>query len=194
MNVRLAFLVIAMLLFRHSSAVAVGSQPESFTGIAWPCKSGVKINGPSLGDADYDISRTKGGKVSLKGEKGSLVGRAVYQGSGLDFQGSTFSVFTLSADGMLECRNADGLVFRPYISSGLSYATIDVERLGMDADDTAFILQFGAGVGIQLSPLVIVDARYRYIHPFDRLMQVDALPVRLDSGTHNLLIGMRFMF
>ncbi|HWR01487.1 MAG TPA: outer membrane beta-barrel protein [Chlorobaculum sp.] len=169
-------------------------QPEGFTGIVLPYAAGVKINGPYLGDADYDLSGSRGGKVSTSDEGRTLTGRVLNQSSGLDFQGSRFSVVTFMADGMLEYRSRDDLVFRPYLSTGLSYATINMDALGRAADDAAMMLQFGAGVGIELSPVVTFDARYRYLHPFDRRMRVEGVPVGMDIGTHNLLFGMKISF
>jgi len=163
-------------------------------GIARPYASGVKINGPRLGDADYDLSETKGGKASLNDEWRTLTGRVLYQRSRLDYQGSNFSVYTLMTEGMLDFYSRDELLLRPYLSAGLSYATVDAEALGRDGDDETLILQLGAGVGLQLSPAVMVDARYRYIHPFDRRLRVYGMPFEMDVATHNLLIGMRFSF
>ncbi len=194
MNKLRAFFVAVLLFFRPLPAIAFLPQPEGFTGIVLPYAAGVKINGPYLGDPDYDLSGTRGGKVSISGEGRTLTGRVLNQSSGLDFQGSHFSVITLMADGMLEYRSRDELVFRPYVSTGLSYATINMDALGREADDTAMMLQFGAGVGIQLSPVVTIDARYRYLHPFDRRMRVEGVPVGMDIGTHNLLFGMKISF
>jgi opacity protein-like surface antigen len=183
-----------MLMFHPLSAMAAVPQTQTLIGIARPTASGLKINGSLLGDPDYDLSGTRGGKVSLSGEGSRLTARALYQKSVLDYQGSNFSVYTLLVDGMLELCACDELVFRPYVSTGMSYATIDFEALGRDGDDEGLILQFGAGVGIQLSPAVMIDARYRYIHPFDRRLHVYEMPVEMAIGTHNLLFGMRFSF
>jgi opacity protein-like surface antigen len=188
------FLVAIMLLLLPSSSMAAFPQSKGLMGIARPYDSGVKINGPYLGDEDYDISGTKGGKVSLNGDAQSITGRVLYQRSGLDCQGSNFSMYTLMVDGLLGFCLHDEIVVRPYVSAGLNYATIDVEALGRDGDDESLVLQLGAGVGIQLSPTVAVDARYRYLHPFDRRLRVYGMPVEMDIATHNLLIGMRFSF
>ncbi|NTW52598.1 MAG: porin family protein [Chlorobiaceae bacterium] len=183
-----------MLLFRPVSSRAAFPQADRAMGIALPYASGVKVNGSYLGDSDYDLSATRGGKVSANDEGRLLTGRVLNQRSGLDWQGSNFSVLSFMADCMLEFSTRDELVFRPYVSTGLSYGTIDMESLGRDSDDTAMIMQFGAGVGIQLSPEVTLDARYRYLHPFERRMRVEGVPVDMDIGTHNLLFGMRVIF
>jgi opacity protein-like surface antigen len=188
------FPILAMLLFPPTSSMAALPPQGGSMGIARPYASGVKINGPWLGDADYDLSETKGGKASLNDEWRTLTGRVLYQRSRLDYQGSNFSVYTLMMEGFLEFYSRDEVVLRPYLSAGLSYATIDVEALGRDGDDEALVLQLGAGVGVQLLPAVMVDARYRYLHPFDRRLQVYGMPVGMDIAPHNLLIGMRFSF
>lgn len=163
-------------------------------GIVVSGMSGVRLNGPYLGDAEYDASGTIGGALSTRRHGRSLSGRVAYQKSPLDLSGSDLAVLSVMADGALEIRASNSLL-KPYISTGISYAMLDVERFGNAGADAVMALQLGAGVGLLLSESIMIDARYRYFSPMDEgRMNVRGVPVQMDLGAHNLLVGMRLNF
>lgn len=159
-------------------------------GVALLNGSGLRINGAYLGDADYDVSKTRGGCISVSRDGRSLTGRVLRQSSGLDNMGSSFSALSLLGELSFDSLVHD-IHLRPYVSSGASYAKIDVEALGEDGIDEVLLMQIGAGAAIELSPVVTFDLRYRYFFPMNRDMHVGERPIDIDIGTHNVLLGLR---
>jgi opacity protein-like surface antigen len=181
----------AVILFFQPDTV-MAAFPAGSTGIAVPSAQGITIDGSRLGNADYDLSKPQGGTLPLTG---TLSGRVVSQSTDLDDKGSRFSAITL----MLENKFAETPdeafpLFNPSVSAGMSYASMDVEVLGREADDAAWILQFGAGMEIRVSSGVTFDLRYRYLRPFERTLWLDGMPTSIGIDAHNLLVGMRIGF
>jgi len=152
--------------------------------------SGLRINGAYLGDADYDVSKTIGGSRSVSRHGRTFTGRVVRQKSGLDNLGSSFSVLSLLGEASLDL-HLNGIHLRPSVSTGASYAKIDVEALGDDGIDEVVLMQIGAGAAIELSPVVTFDFRYRYFFPINRERHLGERPIDIDISSHNVLVGLR---
>ncbi len=191
MRLLLHLLVAVLLLPRSALAVF----PQGSTGLALPCAEGVTIDGARLGDADYDPSHPDGGRLRLGDSPLSLA--ALCQSTDLDDKGSSFSAITLSLEHVVGpdlVRLVPVPVVSPYLAVGVSYMTMAVEVLGPEADDTALMLQFGAGAGVRLTDALALDVRYRYLELLERTMWLHGKPARIDVSRHNLLVGMRFGF
>jgi hypothetical protein len=183
------------LMFFCLPVAARAEFPSGALGIAVPSEHGITIDGSRLGDADYDLSKPRGGALPLFGADSGLSGRALSQSTKLDDAGSRFSALTV----MIEKNFADGEdeefpCFIPSVSAGMSLASMDVEVLGADADDAAWILQLSAAVAIRMSPGVTLDLRYRYLKPFEETLWLDGVPESIGIEPHNLLVGVRVGF
>ncbi|NTW54613.1 MAG: porin family protein [Chlorobaculum sp.] len=187
-------LLFALLLFCLPGA-ARAEFPSGASGIAIPSAQGITIDGSRLGDADYDLSKPRGGKLPLFGGGNGLSGRALSQSTELDDAGSRFSALTIMvAKNFTDNEDENFPIFRPAVSAGMSYASMDVEVLGADADDAAWILQLSAAMEIRLSPDVTLDLRYRYLKPFEETLWLEGVPESIGIEPHNLLVGVRVGF
>ena len=175
--------------------VARAEFPSGASGIAVPSEHGITIDGSRLGDAEYDLSKPRGGKLPLFGVQSGLSGRALSQSTELDNAGSRFSALTIMIEkNFAESADEEFPCFIPSVSAGMSYASMDVEVLGADADDSAWILQLGAAVAIRMSPGVTFDLRYRYLKPFEETLWLEGVPESIGIEPHNLLVGVRVGF
>ncbi|HUF55718.1 MAG TPA: hypothetical protein VMM55_04060, partial [Thermohalobaculum sp.] len=59
--------------------------------------------------------------------------------------------------------------------------------------DTVFAWQLGAGVAYQFTPRVAATADYRWFNTEDPSFK-DEGETEVDYGTHNALLGLRFLF
>ncbi len=157
---------------------------------------GVRLDGPYLGDADYDVSKVAGGALSTSRDGRTLTGSVQLRKREFDYIGSGISFVSVSADGSMEVVVMNRRVI-PWLSTGISYGRVGVETLpgeGEDNDNSMAILQIGAGFGVPVSPGVMFETRYRYFAPVDREALIDGRPVDLEIDRHNLLMGVRFQF
>ncbi|NTV66943.1 MAG: porin family protein [Chlorobaculum sp.] len=188
-------LFFALLLFCLPVA-ARAEFPSGALGIAVPSEHGITVDGSRLGDAEYDLSKPRGGALPLFGASSGLSGRALSQSTKLDDAGSRFSALTVMIEKTVadHRRNEDYPFLSPSVSAGMSLASMDVEVLGADADDAAWILQLSAGVAIRMSPGVTLDLRYRYLKPFEDTLWLEGVPESIGIEPHNLLLGVRVGF
>jgi hypothetical protein len=185
----------ALLLMLCSPASLRADWQEKATGIAVPVARSLAINGPRLGDADYDPSHPKRGRLYLTGRDGWLLCRAVYQSTALDDKGSTFSVLTLVLESRTDSKEKANRSFTPRFSAGVSYAAMDIEVLDDDdADHVLWIGQLSGGFGVELTQEFTLDIRYRYLVPFDTMMTLSARPFSADVDRNNFLVGLRARF
>lgn len=155
---------------------------------------GVRLDGPYLGDADYDVSKVAGGVLSTSRDGRTLSGSVQLRKREFDCLGSGISFVSVSADGSMEVVVMNRRVI-PWLSTGISYGRVGVETLPREGEDSSMaILQIGAGFGVPVSPDVIIETRYRYFAPVDRDALIDGRPVDLEIDRHNLLMGVRFRF
>jgi hypothetical protein len=169
--------------------------PSLSSGIAVPSEHGITIDGSRLGDAEYDLSKPRGGMLPLFGAGSGLSARALSQSTRLDDAGSRFSALTIMIEkNFEESGDEEFPFFRPSVSAGMSLASMDIEVLGADADDAAWILQLSAALAIRMSPGVTLDLRYRYLKPFEETLWLDGVPESITIKPHNLLVGVRVGF
>lgn len=189
---RRTLLTIISLFLLPGGAPAARQQVS--TGVAVPAADGITIDGARLGDAEYDLSRPRGGRFSITGPGLGLSCRALYQKSDLDPAGSSFSAVSL----LLEHTSAllAGVDHRlaTRFEAGLSYATMRSEALGRDAEDRMWIFQTGAALGMRISPTVMLDLRYRHLWPRSGRMRLEDKPVDVDINAQHFLVGVRAGF
>lgn len=155
---------------------------------------GVRLDGPYMGDADYDVSKVAGGVLSVSRDGRTLSGSVQLRKRGFDYIGSGISFVSVSADGSMELVVLRRRVI-PWLSTGISYGRVGFETLSRDVEDNSMaIVQFGAGIGVPVSPGVMFETRYRYFAPVDSEALIDGRPVDLEIDRHNLLMGVRFQF
>jgi len=166
---------------------------DGSAGFAFFNGSGVRINGVYVGDADYDTGETFSGSVSFDSDSVLLEGEVAYQKNEIDSWGSGVSVLSFMANGYPAFRkNVRAVV--PYVSAGLSFASIDAEYPGNHGDHAVIALRLGAGVGIQVAPAVRLDARYRYFSVADPEFDDGGTIREIDIDCHNVLAGLRLTF
>jgi opacity protein-like surface antigen len=84
-----------------------------------------------------------------------------------------------------------------YATAGVGMAKVSIEDLAprggssmLDADDTAFAWQVGAGAAYPFTRQIWLDARYRYMATSD----LDFEGTRAEFATHIIMIGLRVAF
>ena len=79
----------------------------------------------------------------------------------------------------------------PYVMAGIGYASVKASGDGDSEDDGVFAYQFGAGVGIDATPNVMLDLGYRYFATSDVNFGGS---VDLSVASHNIMAGVRVGF
>ena len=101
----------------------------------------------------------------------------------------------------------------PYIGGGVGVARVDVDLRtsgqallqgptrpstdlsdSVEGDDTVFAYQAGAGLGYRISDATTVIVGYRYFGTSDVKFTNDGDKTKLETGSHNVEIGLRFRF
>jgi opacity protein-like surface antigen len=95
--------------------------------------------------------------------------------------GSDMSVTTVLGNLYFDWANASA--FTPYVGAGVGYGWTDVSGGGGDDDGFAYALQ--AGVGVDLTENIVLDAGYRFR---------DVMISGSDPYEHQFLLGARFEF
>ena len=82
--------------------------------------------------------------------------------------------------------------FTPFLSAGIGVAKVDgdVNRIA-HVEDTAVAYQVGAGVAYAINKDLAVDLKYRYMDTVDDFGFGNTDP---EFSTHNVLLGLRYMF
>lgn len=86
--------------------------------------------------------------------------------------------------------------FTPYLTVGMGFAKVKASislpsvPLTESDSDTVFAYQIGAGLEYALSQTVALDARYRYSATSDPSFGT----IEAETGSHNLLLGVRVSF
>ena len=122
------------------------------------------------------------------------IDRATAQGISANASGDTSSL-ALLLNGYYDFMNSSA--FTPFISAGIGVAKIDVNNFTLvggnqigSEDDTVFAYQVGAGVGYAVTEKTSIDLKYRYFGTADP----DFNGVEAEYGSHNIYVGLRFVF
>lgn len=98
------------------------------------------------------------------------------------------TTLSFMVNGFWDIENASPVT--PYLGAGAGLANVDDD----DDDDTVFAYQFAAGVGVELTPTIILDIGYRYFATDDPEFDDDGWDYESEYVTHNANLGFRFMF
>ncbi|MGB0132191.1 outer membrane protein [Chlorobium sp.] len=179
--------------FLASPVLAATPYVGGSKGFAFPNGEKISINGSCLGDPQYDTGAAFSGVFGKDYDGYRLGGEVAYQKNEIDNLGSDVSVFSVIANGYLNCRLEQHKV-TPFLSAGLSYAKVSVDALGARGSDGVVTLQLGAGVGFQVSSGVTIDAKYRYFAGVDPGIELGSRNIEMDIDNHNFLFGLRAGF
>jgi opacity protein-like surface antigen len=187
------FFISAFVLFFSSHARAATPYVGGSTGFAFLSGDKLTINGPYLGDPEYDSGAAFSGALGMDYDGYRVEGEVAYQKNEIDNLGSDVSVLSFMANGYLDFQLERSRIV-PFVSAGLSYAKVDVDALGEDGSDGVLAVQVGAGVGFQVSSHVTIDAKYRYFASADPDIELGTKTYEMDIHSHNLLFGFRVSF
>lgn len=92
--------------------------------------------------------------------------------------------------------------FKPYLSAGAGFAAIDFNGHGVTPtgvvasnSDTVFAWQAGAGVAVEVAPLLSVELGYRWFQSGDFTVQaIDATRTKTKLEQHIGVVGVRYGF
>lgn len=156
------------------------------------------------GESDFDTGWIAGGALGY-----AFGGETVEPRAELDFSYRTHDIdeFQLggsSSDPGGDLSTISGLAnvwvdvpvterLKPYAGGGLGAAHVTLDTDDVDDGDTVFAWQLGAGVAYQFTPRVAATADYRWFNTEDPSFQDDG-ETEVDYGTHNALLGLRFLF
>ena len=160
------------------------------SGPAFVAAVGYETSGPLRGELELGYRSSSWDK--FKGLSGS---------SDVDIPGD-LTTTSLMANGILSFGEA--WRFKPYVGAGLGFArhsasidaatpTVGSETLGVEGssdDDTVFAHQLMLGVAYPLSDAAEVRLGYRYFGTGEG----DFDGIKMDYGSHNLEVGVRFRF
>ena len=155
-------------------------------------------------ELDFDTGWIAGGALGY-----ALGGETVAPRAEFDFSYRTQDIDSLESDGDSANASGDlsavsglanlwvdvpvGARLKPYAGGGLGAAHVMLDTDGVDDNDTVFAWQLGAGVAYQFTPRVEATADYRWFNTEDPSFEDDG-ETELDYGTHNALLGLRFLF
>lgn len=185
--------VLVSTLFLASNALAAVPYVGGSAGFAFFSGDKLKLNGTYLCDSKYDTGAAFSGALGLEYDGYRLEGEVAYQQNEIDNLGSDVSVFSIMANGYLDFQLEQRKII-PFVSAGISYANVNVDALGNDGSDGVIAFQFGAGVGLQVSRQVTLDAKYRYFTAPDPRIELGSNTLEMDINSHNILFGCRVSF
>lgn len=153
------------------------------------------------------------GDYRVEGELGYQSGDVITLDCVDDMSGDV-TILSLMVNGYYDIALADGVELYPYAGVGVAQVSFDDltddskesndGHLSYTASEVTFAYQIGAGIGIEVSDGIMVDARYRYFATTDFTMPDDldafqglALPAKeynMNMESHSALLGMRVMF
>lgn len=149
------------------------------------------------------------GALGLDGEMWRLEGAIGYQVNDLDavadvdfgeledFIGdidAEVAILSFMANGYLDIDMPSAPV-SPYLMAGAGAANVSFDIEGESEDDTVFAYQFGAGLGVEVTPNVVLDVGYRYFASSDVSPGDDNDDdVEISIASHNIMAGVRVGF
>lgn len=89
-----------------------------------------------------------------------------------------------------------GMPWRPYVGGGIGMANISLdESLLTDDDDWVFAYQFGAGLGYEITPDVVIAIEYRLLGTTDpTFVAIPGVDFDAEYLSHNIGLVVRFFF
>ena len=196
---------VALLVFFASAplAQAVANPYVGLSaGIALLQNSDIKADGLTDKDAiEYGTGYAVNGALGIDGGMYRVEGAVGYQTNDVEVdpegpvdEDISVSILSFLANGYIDI-GMSGSVVEPYVMAGAGVATVTLSDEGVDEGSTAFAYQFGAGVGIQATPNVVLDLGYRYFATAD--VTYDELPeeeIDVTVASHNIMAGVRVGF
>ena len=172
-----------------STAPGVSMNLDFDAGLALGLAVGYRLGSTRLeGEIAYQKNDVDDVTVSVAG-----VGSASLNSAGVPFSADVKTTSFL-LNGYYDFLNDSA--FTPYLTAGLGFAKVkasislpSVPWTTSDSD-TVFAYQIGAGLENALSQTVALDARYRYFATSDPSFGTN----EAETGSHNLMLGMRFSF
>ncbi|MCG8344533.1 MAG: outer membrane beta-barrel protein [Chlorobiales bacterium] len=200
--------VCAALLVFFASAPLAQAAANPYVGlsagIALLQNSDIKAEGLTDEDAiEYATGYAVNGALGIDGGMYRIEGAVGYQANDIDVtpggpvdddEDVSLSILSFLANGYIDI-GMSGSVVEPYVMAGAGVATVTLSDEGVDEGSTAFAYQFGAGVGIQATPNVVLDLGYRYFATAD--VTYDEIPdgeMDVTVASHNIMAGVRVGF
>jgi opacity protein-like surface antigen len=108
--------------------------------------------------------------------------------------------FAMMANAFVDLHNASPIT--PYVGGGIGFAVLNLSDtfgdgvpLYLNGDETVFAYQVGAGLEIELNPMVSLDLGYRYFGTDKASFSSDFLSTTdLKLESHNAMVGVRVKF
>ena len=193
------------------AAEAPGPYVSGHLGLAMPTDATVTDStAPGLSlNVDYDTGLAldlamgyRFGAVRMEGEIAhqkndfddvTVNGVGSLASAGVPFSGDT-KVTSFLINGYYDFEKSSP--FTPYLAAGLGFARVKTGislpsvDVSVSDSDTVFAYQIGAGCEYAITPMVSIDARYRYFTTSDPSFgSTDS-----EFSSHNLMLGARFKF
>ena len=194
---------VALLVFLVSAPLAQAATPyvSASAGIGFLSDSDIEEGGVTTDEAiEYKTGFALNGALGIDGGMYRLEGAIGYQVHdfdsiadgfpGIDPDEADVSILSFLANGYLDIEMPASMV-TPYLTAGAGVANVSFDWDGSSDDDTVFAYQFGAGVGIDATPNVMLDLGYRYFATGDVSPDDD---VDVSIASHNLMAGVRVNF
>lgn len=139
-------------------------------------------------DRYYDSGYALTGAAGLDRGRYRFEAELGYQKNAIKNSVADISMTTYMANGYYDLELPLAQV-KPFVTAGLGVATFnDDNGAGKTVSDRVFAWQAGAGAGFSVSPLVNIDARYRYFSASDPQLTGNS---RYSIGSHNVSLGLR---
>ncbi|WP_294345099.1 acyloxyacyl hydrolase [Prosthecochloris sp.] len=192
-------LCVALLVFFASAPLAQAATPYVSASAGLALLSESDVEGSWVTDIDYKSGFVINGALGLDGGMYRIEGAVGYQVSdwdeinGIELADNVdaeVSILSFMANGYLDIEMPVSMV-TPYLTAGVGIANVDFEDFEDSDDDTVFAYQFGAGVGIDAIPNVMLDLGYRYFATGDVSPAED---VDVSIASHNIVAGVRVNF
>lgn len=197
---------VALLVFFASASLAQAAATpyvSASAGIAFLSDSDIEEGGATAEEAiEYKTGFAVNGALGLDGGMYRIEGAIGYQVNDWDkFNGievpdgidAEVSILSFMANGYIDIEMPAAMV-TPYLMAGAGVANVDFDAddiVGDSDSDTVFAYQFGAGIGIDATPNVMLDLGYRYFATGDVSPEED---VDINIASHNIMAGVRVGF
>jgi opacity protein-like surface antigen len=188
---------IMALTLPFSYAQAATPYIGGSVGLGFLSDSTIEDDGSKLGELSWDSGFLVGGAIGIKEDVYRLEAEVGYQqndaktltlsgGSESAAKGDV-SILSFLANAYYDFNSGTGTLV-PFLTAGAGVASIELTE---DLDDTVFAWQVGAGLGVELTPDITMDLKYRYFAASDPTYDDTT---KLSVSSHDLLLGLRVGF